>query len=205
VRASYVIPLVAFGFTGVESIAVTAFEAKSSKSLRLPSQIMAYVIFFLYFLCTLGEVLNVKWNNDHLPIIYGGIGGSGFVGGNLQSTSITIIATWEAGFYKLAGFLNGALIFSVLSAANTSLYVASRTLYGLTREIPRTSFLGRRLNDLSYVTPKTGVPVVALLISAVSFFWLPFLQLRKGYAVQDVCIHMVSNIRHKPAQLTPFY
>jgi amino acid transporter len=105
---------------------------------------------------------------------------------------MTVTATWVAGYHNLAGFLNGCLIFSVLSSSNTALYIASRTLYGMTREIPRTNFLGRQLNNLSIVVPKTGVPAAALLVSAVSFFWLPFVQLKGGYAVQDV--HDTSDI-----------
>ena len=84
------------------------------------------------------------------------------------------IATWQAGFYNLTGFLNGCLIFSILSSFNSLLYVASRTPYGLKREIPRTTFLGRMLNNLSIVVPKTGVLAAAPLFSALSFFWPPF-------------------------------
>jgi amino acid transporter len=31
------------------------------------------------------------------------------------------------------------------------------------------------------------VPAAALFFSAVSFFWLPFLHLKAGYAIEDVC------------------
>jgi amino acid transporter len=66
------------------------------------------------------------------------------------------------------------------------LYVSSRTLYGLTREIPDTNWFGRKLHGLSIVVRQTGVPAAALVFSAVSFFWLPFMQLKAGYAIQDV-------------------
>ncbi|KAJ9637660.1 hypothetical protein H2199_007150 [Coniosporium tulheliwenetii] len=185
----YAIPLVAYMYLGVEIIAVTAFEAKRSKDLRLPSQTIAYVVFFLYFLCTIGEALNVSWTSDHLPKIYGGVGNrhdNYTAPVNPSSTSLPIVAVWQAGYPKLAGFLNGCLIFSVLSASNTSLYVASRTLYGMTREIPETNVVGKCLKKLSLVVPQTGVPAAALVISAISFFWLPFVQLKAGYSVQDL-------------------
>lgn len=187
-RFSYAVPLVSFSFLGVETVAVTAFEAKYSKSLRLPSQIIAYVVFILYLLCAIGELLNIKWTDNFLPVIFGGVDNSTTIGEPQypRSNSMAVIATWQAGFHNLAGFLNGCLIFSVLSCSNTALYVASRTLYGMTREIPRTNFLGRLLNGLSTVVPATGVPAPALIVSALTFFWLPFVQLNGGYAVQDV-------------------
>jgi amino acid transporter len=183
----YAIPLVAYSFLGIEIVAVTAFEAKFSSSLKYPSRIIAYAVFSLYLLCTIGEVLTVSWRDSHLPLIYGGGKNSnGTTAGPPNSTSIIVNAAWEAHHKKLAGFLNGCLIFSVLSASNTSLYVSSRTLYGLTRDIPDTNWFGKKLNRLSLVVPQTGVPAAALLFSAVSFFWLPFLQLKAGYAIGDV-------------------
>jgi amino acid transporter len=189
-RISYVIPLIAYSFLGIEVVAVTAFEAESSKSLRRPSQIIAYITLLLYLLCLLGELLNIQWTNRHLPSIYNGVGddsSNSATPDNPSSTSMLIIAIWQAGFPKaLAGFINGCLIFSVLSASNTSLYVASRTLYGMARDIPKTNWLGRQMHKISLVVPKTGVPAAAILLSAISFFWLPFIQLKKGYAVQYV-------------------
>jgi yeast amino acid transporter len=181
--------MVAFGFLGIESVAVTAFEARSSRSLRLPSQTMAYVTLGLYFLCLLGQCLNVSWKSDHLPLIYGGIGNSNKDTKDLlhpSSSSLTIIALWDWGKKPLAGFINGAMIFSVLSASNTSLYVASRTLYGLALGIPQTSIIGKFLRSFSVVVPQTGVPARALIFSALAFIWLPFINLRSGYAVQYV-------------------
>jgi len=189
-KHSYSLPLVAYSFLGIEIIAVAAFEAKKSSYLRWPSRVIAYVIFLLYFLCTIGETLTVGWRSKHLPMIYEGLANSTTTASGPttppNSTSLAVTAAWAAGYHNLAGFLNGCLIFSVLSASNTSLYVSSRTLYGLTREIPDTNWLGRKLHNLSFVVRQTGVPATALLFSAISFFWLPFLQLKAGYAIQDV-------------------
>ncbi|KAI5368459.1 hypothetical protein J4E82_010754 [Alternaria postmessia] len=184
---AYVIPMIAFGFLGIETVAVTAFEAHTSRSLRLPSQSIAYVVLLLYFLCLLGQCLNVSWQDEHLPLIYGGIGNSTTDTNELKnptSSNLTIIALWAQGQKGLAGFLNGAMIFSVISAANTSLYVASRTLYGIARDVPTTNRLGKFLHSFSVVVPKTGVPARALIFSAGAFLWLPFLSLKGGYAVQ---------------------
>ncbi|KAF2705203.1 hypothetical protein K504DRAFT_484560 [Pleomassaria siparia CBS 279.74] len=183
----YIIPTVAFGFLGIETVAVTAFEAKSSRSLRFPSQYVAYLTLVLYFLCMIGQILNVPWNDENLPLIYEGIGNSTKDTKDLidpKSSNLTIIALWDWHKRTLAGFLNGAMIFSVLSASNTSLYIASRTLYGLALDVPPGTWLGRQVHKLSTVVPQTGVPAAALIFSAVSFIWLPFINLKKGYAVQ---------------------
>lgn len=137
----------------------------------------------------LGQCLNISYTSDHLPPIYGGIGDSATNTNepvNPASDSAAVVALWDWGKKGLAGFLNGATIFSVLSASNTSLYVASRTLYGLALDVPTTSWLGRHLHSFSLVVPQTGVPARALIFSALAFIWLPFLNLRKGYAVQYV-------------------
>jgi amino acid transporter len=183
---SYVLPLVAFGYIGVEIIAMTAFEARKVRSLRWPSQAISYVIFLLYFLCTIGEALNIDWLNKNLPLIYGSYTGHPAPATDPNSSSLPIIATWQANHPKLAALINGSLMFSVLSNGNTALYIASRTMYGMTRDIPDHGFIGKTLLKLSIVVPSTGVPAAALVVSALSFFWMPFLDLTGGYVAQDV-------------------
>jgi amino acid transporter len=172
-------------------VTVTAFEARTMRSLRLPSQSISYVVFALYFLCTIGEALNVDWMNKNLPFIDDGSHIKSPPLTNPASSTLPIIATWQAGHHKLAGVINGLLIFSVLSASNTALYTASRTLYGMTREVPTSNTVGRILKKFSLVVPQTGVPAAALAISAIAFLWLPCIALDAGYAVQDVRIPMI--------------
>lgn len=178
----------AFSFYGVESLAVSAYEAKYSTSLAWPSRYIAYVIFLFYFLCTIGGALTVPWTAPYLPPIFG-VAGSSSAGLDSppRSANWVVNVTLAAGYNDFAGFLNGCFIFSVLSTSNTALYIASRTLYGLTREIPDSNILGRILNRLSLVVRQTGVPAAALLFTSVFFFWLPFLQLKSGYAIEEVC------------------
>ncbi|KAF2097248.1 amino acid transporter [Rhizodiscina lignyota] len=184
----YAIPLVAFSYLGQEIFVVTAYEAKYSKDLRRPSQVMPYFILTLYVLLAVGEALNVRWTDPHLPQIYGGINGTVYNNITLPppTRSMVVFATWQAGHRSLASFLNGCLIFSVLSSSNTSLYVASRTLYGLATQIPETNFIGKHLQWLKIVPFKNGVPACSVLVSALFFIWLPFLQLKGGFAVQDL-------------------
>ena len=125
-----------------------------------------------------------------MPFIYGGVGNgtTAEIPSNPPSVNMIINAAYHAGYRDLAGFLNGCFIFSVLSASNTSLYVSSRTLYGMVREMPNSNWLYNKIRWMAKVPKRTGVPAVAILVSAVSFYWLPFLQLKKGYALQDVSL-----------------
>ncbi|KAL8788187.1 MAG: hypothetical protein Q9213_001826 [Squamulea squamosa] len=60
------IPVVVYGFMGVEIIAVTAFEARNPKALRLPAKWIAYICCFLKLFLVLGEVLTVHWKDPAL-------------------------------------------------------------------------------------------------------------------------------------------
>lgn len=178
-------PIVSYGFLGVDIIAVTAFEARNPKALRFPAKWIAYVAFLLQFFIVLGEVLVVKWNDSSLrPLEQRSVSDSN----EDPSVPILLLGPSEASIRFLPGFLAGCAIFCILSGANTALYVASRTLFGLTREIPSNHhvWLVRALSRLGTTTPRTHVPAWALLISAVSFSWLPFLHLKHGYSIQDV-------------------
>lgn len=187
IPVSYAVPAIAFGFIGVELVSVTAFEARDLRSLRFASQTIAYFVSFIYLFCALGEFLNVEGRDAALPQIYGGISQASVEMGQSvhNSTAIIVIAALEAGYTRSAGLLNGCMIFSALSAANTALYLSSRTLYGMTRKINPWRWFGI-LKFLGSVWHKTGVPMWALFLSFLAFYWLPFLQLRGGYAIADV-------------------
>ena len=176
---SSVIPIVAYAFVGIESVSVTASEARDLESLRVASQTVSYFVFTIYLFCGIGEFLNVDYKNSDLPDI------EASVKKDHNSSAIIVIAASQDGYKPVAGFLNGCLIFSALSCSNTALYMASRTLYGMTRIINPSGSL-QVLKSLGSVWPKTGVPMWALFVSFLAFYWLPFLQLDRGHAVADV-------------------
>ena len=192
----FVFPIIAYGFLGAETMTVTAFEAKDLPSLRRPSQLIAYFVLAIYLFCVIGEYLNVNWRDQSLPTKYitqnstverrqqSGEVDLSDITVPLKSHAVIVIAALRAGQRNMAGFLNGCMIFSALSAANTSLYVASRVLYGMTEKIDRFSNLGF-LNRLGTVWDRTGVPVRALCVSFIAFVWLPFLRLKGGIGVSD--------------------
>jgi amino acid transporter len=61
-------------------------------------------------------------------------------------------------YLVLPGFLNGCILLFVISASNSDLYIASRTLYSLA--------LGGSAPSIIAKTDQRGVPIVALGISA---------------------------------------
>ncbi len=198
---SYIFPIIAYGFIGLEMTAITAFEARDLHSLRRSSQFLAYVIFGIYMFCIIGELLvmlfsasywhlcgglqnlraqNVEWSNPGLPLISGDPSRNSTGTGKIYKTdSILIIAALNAGYKKFPGLLSGFLIFAALSSANSALYVASRSLYGMTRTVNPWKWF-RWLRVLGSVWYRTGVPMWALLFSAMAFIWLPFLKIHGG-------------------------
>ena len=182
-------PIIAFGFIGVEMVSVTAFEARDLRSLRIPSRIIAYFAVLLYFMCAIGQFLNVGWTCQKLPPVQGvpnipdaatnatEIKIAGCINPPQRTMAITLIAA--RGYGHAPGIFNAFMIFSCLSAANSSLYVASRNLYGLTRTVNPWKWFSM-LKKLGSVWHQSGVPMWALLVSFLSFIWLPFLQLKEG-------------------------
>lgn len=71
----------------------------------------------------------------------------------------------------LPHIINACILVFVLSAANSDLYIATRTLYGLAREKKAPGIFAR--------TNAAGVPIYALALSA-SFCLLAFMSVSKG-------------------------
>ncbi|KAG9190161.1 hypothetical protein G6011_08249 [Alternaria panax] len=154
----YVIPIVTFGFIGIEAAEVISFEAAPG-SLQRPSKNIAYIASFLYLACMSTQVFSVPWTSRKLPDIYSGIGelNKRNEGGNESVTHIlVVIAVRKWNKSSLDGLFDGAMIFSVIFASNTALYIASRTLYGMVIRMHNDSYLVGKLRHLSKVNRKTG-------------------------------------------------
>ena len=191
---SLIIPYITYGFLGVETVAVAAFEAREPRSLRASAKWIAYVIAFLFVLCGIGETLNIAWDDGRLPQLVEKRDKIQVRDATQSAAhySVLVLAARITGHKAAAGVWNGFLILSSLSAANTALYVASRALYGLCRDLPqdipqdKVSRLKRWPSKLGALDPRTRVPFWALIASTAIFFWLPFLHLQKGTSAQDV-------------------
>lgn len=184
-------PPVAYSYLGIESTAIAAYEARSTRSIARSSQTIHWVIFLLCFLCTMGIALTVRWDDQRLPPIWGGPPIGSTHPRNPPSTSATIIAIWGKDV-NLAGVVNGCLIFSILSSGNTCLYIASRTMYGLTYHLRGTNPVSRYFKrTVGMVWPSTRVPAMALFFSVILFYWLPFLILAPAGTTIDAVRNIV--------------
>lgn len=189
-NAFAVLPIAAFAWVGIEIVAVTAFEAVTLEDLKLPSQRLPYVTFLVYLVCAIGSGMSVKFNNSALAQIFSVDANSKTQSGPplefespvSSSSSLIIIAANQVGSFPMAHVFNGFLIFSALSAGNTCLYVASRTLYGLAFNLKgqphRSRYFQWVIDKIATVKESNKVPVNAVRVSAIAFCWLPFLSLR---------------------------
>lgn len=85
----------------------------------------------------------------------------------------------KSGIPHLADVFNVFLIFTCLTCTSTNLYVASRTLFGLTSGLEGGKEQGWYLRILAWFgkTNRHKVPIRSVLFSAIAFWWVPFLQL----------------------------
>jgi len=183
------IPILTYGFIRFKVKSITAFEAKDRSSLRNPARFAAYGISGLLFLCFLLEVIVVSWSNEHLPSLQGRTATQDCPKNPWPSGqglyALVAIAARQYCSISAGWFFNVCIIYFCISASNTALYVASRTIFGLTREIHRPKnprWYLRAFAHLSDTTSFAQVPHWALLVSAIAFCWLPALQ----YTSSDV-------------------
>ena len=184
------IPILAYGLIGVEIVAVTAFEAKSREALREPSRWIAWVMVTTYLFCAIGGALAVSWNNEHLPLLVpnpSAISQRALPSPIPQEKKpcqqyypLIVIAAFQYGSKAAAYYFNACIVYFCISAANTALYVASRTLYGLMREEEPRNFYDLNWKErivqspwlLGRVSPRRRVPLWSLLASGAAFLWL---------------------------------
>ena len=191
---SAVIPIAAYAFVGIEIISAAAIEVKKPRSnLPTPANYIAPVVGLIYMLLLLMFCLNIHWNDPDLPPFYGISSAHqqkalqpkdpNLIPASESTThSVMVIAVEHAGMKNLAGFLVAALIFATYNTAMISLYVASRTLHGLTRAMDVNSNL-RVKRWIAYLSVTNGkhVPSVSLVVSAIAFgSWLPALQFTRA-------------------------
>ena len=94
--------------------------------------------------------------------------------GSKASASPFVVAISLAGIKALPGILNGCILLFVFSAANSDLYIASRTIYGLASQ-------GKAPRILAH-TDARGVPIFSLGLSAL-FCLLAFMNISSSSRV----------------------
>lgn len=200
ISCSMALPLVAWSFGGIESTTMAAFEARSVKDIAWASSSIHWITFLLYLFFAISVMLTIPWDSSNLASIYsratGNITTLGETCGLSQIAVVVALCNSNSSYYdynnsnsnsslahhyrphpELAGFANGCLLYNVLSAGNTALYLASRTLYGLASS-PRLrgrGYIGMLIRSLGTTNPRTGVPVHAVVFSWLILCWVPLL------------------------------
>ncbi|KAL0090650.1 amino acid permease-domain-containing protein [Phycomyces blakesleeanus] len=160
-----------FSFQGTEVVGITAGEAKNPTK-TVPRAIRnTFWRIIIFYICTI-FLLGICIPNDY-PDLTGGDGSS-------ATASFTIV-------FKLAGIeagadvINAVILTSVLSAANSSVYTASRTLLGLSRDNNAPAFLSR--------VNRFGSPYLAVIFSCVIGFACVFVSI---YSASEAFVWFVS-------------
>lgn len=102
------------------------------------------------------------------------------------TTSAFVAIAGESEIPHLAHVFNAFLVFTCLTCAGTNLYVASRTLFGLTSRLDGGKGQPWHLRILAWFgrTNSRKVPFRAMVFSAAAFFWVPYLQLSGGTSTE---------------------
>jgi amino acid transporter len=109
-------------------------------------------ILFFYVLSVFFLGMIVPYDSDRLVFA-----NSKNVIGSSASASPFVVAIQLSGIKVLPGFLNACILLFVFSAANSDLYIASRTIYGMAHQGKAPAILAR--------TDARGVPIYALGLS----------------------------------------
>ncbi|KAF2860394.1 hypothetical protein K470DRAFT_282108 [Piedraia hortae CBS 480.64] len=156
-----------FAFLGTELVGVTVSEAENPRK-NIPRAIRLtfwrILVFYIFLILLLGMI--VPYNSDKL------------IFATKQSSSAAaspfVVAIKIAGIKTLPGFFNACILLFVFSAANSDLYIASRTLHSLAQKDQAPKFLSR--------TDTRGVPWPALFFSAM-FCCLAYMSVSSGSKV----------------------
>ncbi|CAO1632411.1 unnamed protein product [Parajaminaea phylloscopi] len=147
--------LALFAYTGTEICAVTAGEARNPRK-SIPRAIKStfYRILFFYILLIFLVGLIVPSDSDLL------VGAT--KSKNTAAASPFVVAIKIAQIQTLPSILNGCLLIFTFSAANSDLYIASRTLYGLAKS-GQAPHIFTRCNNQG--TPWVSIAACSLFIS----------------------------------------
>ncbi|KAI1457228.1 putative amino acid permease [Annulohypoxylon moriforme] len=140
-----------FAYLGTELVGVTVGEAQNPrKTIPRAIRLTFYRIVFFYCISILLIGMCVPWNSKELAFANDTSG--------TANASPFVVAIKLANIPVLDHILNGCILLFVFSAANSDLYIASRTLYGLSSDGAAPSIFRK--------TNANGVPLYSLGTSA---------------------------------------
>ncbi|RDA93455.1 hypothetical protein CP533_2672 [Ophiocordyceps camponoti-saundersi (nom. inval.)] len=197
--------MASFAYVGVEVVAASVLEARWPKKKKtakpgeeiLISKTVKFSAVYIPILATLAYTLATLLASLSIDIASCQLPGLSWINSTrcpskedqpsskeVQSSIFVDIAQ-NSGRKVLENVFNIILVFSVLTCANTNLYVASRTLFGLTTRLDGSPTQNILLRFFAWFgkTNHRKVPIRAIIFSAASFMWVPFLQLQDGKPV----------------------
>ncbi|KAI1074457.1 putative amino acid permease [Whalleya microplaca] len=140
-----------FAYLGTELVGVTVGEAQNPrKTIPRAIRLTFYRIVFFYCISILLIGMCVPYDSEDLAFANNSSGNA--------NASPFVVAIKLAGIPVLPHILNACILLFVFSAANSDLYIASRTLYGLSSDGSAPA-LFRKTNG-------NGVPLYSLITSA---------------------------------------
>ncbi|KAN0108103.1 putative dicarboxylic amino acid permease [Hyaloscypha variabilis] len=167
-----------FAYLGTELVGVTAGEASNPRR-NIPRAIKLTFYRILLFYVVLVFLLGMLVPYNSQRLLDGNKNG-----GTTAAASPFVVAIIISGIPALPAILNAAILIFVFSAANSDLYIASRTLFGLAHE-------GKAPKIFKW-TDGRGVPVPALALS-VLFCLLAYLGVNtSSYTVFGYFVNLVT-------------
>jgi amino acid transporter len=155
-----------FAFLSTELVGVTIGEAQNPrKAIPRAIKLTFYRILLFYVVLVLLLGMNVPYNS---PLLTAANNKSG-----TAAASPFVVAIKLAGVDVLPSLVNACILVFVFSAANSDLYISSRTLYGLAVEGNAPRIFAR--------TDNRGVPIYSLGLSS-AFCLLAFLSVKTATA-----------------------
>ncbi|KAJ5733741.1 Dicarboxylic amino acid permease [Penicillium malachiteum] len=141
-----------FAYLGTELVGVTVGEAQNPRrTIPRAIKLTFWRILVFYVLSVLLVGTLVPYNDKKLAFAVGA--------SSSAAASPFVVAIELSGIPVLSHILNACILLFVFSAANSDLYIATRTIYGLAREGKAPKIFAR--------TDRRGVPVFALAISSM--------------------------------------
>ncbi|KAM0550258.1 hypothetical protein ACHAPJ_008927 [Fusarium lateritium] len=167
-----------FAYTGTEVVGVAFGEAPNpKKTIRTATRQTLWRIVFFYIVGALVLGMTVPYTSDEL------------IGGTKQKTgagaSPFVIAVQLAGIPHFPDVINACLLIFVISAANSDIYIGSRTLFGLAHDRQAPAIFKR--------TNGNGVPIIGVAFMSM-FVALAYMNVSKsssqvfGYLVSLVTV-----------------
>lgn len=141
-----------FAYLGTELVGVTVGEAQNPRrTIPRAIKLTFYRILVFYVLSVLLVGTLVPYNDKKLAFAINA--------DSSAAASPFVVAIENSGIPVLSDIMNACILLFVFSAANSDLYIATRTIYGLAREGKAPKIFAR--------TDRRGVPIYALGISSL--------------------------------------